>query len=114
MNTSTRRLHTSRFACLAHRGGGFSEEVEGSGMTSALLRWEAGVGSVGAGRHWRQACGCSRAVASEDGGPFAGTVPCPGMKRTHFLPLSARFGADFRRCQGTPYPRNKHTWKDFS
>lgn len=31
-------------------GGGFSGEVEGSGMTSALLRWEAGVGSAGAGR----------------------------------------------------------------
>lgn len=50
MNTSTRRLHTSGFACLAHRGGGFSEEVEGSGMTSALLGWEAEGGGVMGGQ----------------------------------------------------------------
>lgn len=71
MNTSTRRLHTSGFACLAHRGGGggFSEEVEGSGMTSALLGWEAGVGAGRQG-HWRQAGRYSRvAVASASGGP---------------------------------------------
>lgn len=71
MNTSTRRLHTSGFARLAHRGGGggSSEEVEGSGMTSALLGWEAGVGAGRQG-HWRQAGRYSRvAVASASGGP---------------------------------------------
>lgn len=68
MNTSTRRLHTSGFACLAPRGGGCSEEVEGSGVTSALLRWEAGVGA-------------GRRGALAPGWPVqrrAGTVTCPG------------------------------------
>lgn len=69
MNTSTRRLHTSGFGCLARRGGGgFSEEVEGSGMTSALLGWEAGVGAGRQG-HWCRAGRYSRvAVASPGGG----------------------------------------------
>lgn len=77
-------------------------------MTSALLRWEAGVGSAGAGRqwHWRQAAGYSRVASSAAG--------ADGEKRLrhsrvswndpHFLPLPARFRADVRYCQDSLYP----------
>lgn len=69
-------------------------------MTSALLRWEAGVGSAGAGRqwHWRQAAGYSRVASSAAG---ADGEKCLRHSRVswndpHFLPLPARFRADVR------------------